>query len=92
MRWCGNWRADPAFFDGFVAFLMTHLCDGTFGAETEALARSILNRLRAYGNCDYDRGSRDEELALDQQVGVIDQLALAWCLRHPDPIPRPQSS
>lgn len=88
---CGNWPADPAFFDGFVAFLLTHLCDGTFDAETEALAQNLLGRLRAYGNCDYALRSRDEELALSQQLDKIDQLALAWCLRHPELIPRPRS-
>jgi hypothetical protein len=63
---CGNWRADPTFFDGFVAFLLSHLCDGTFNAETEALAKNLLGRLRAYGNCDYDLRSRDEYLTLGQ--------------------------
>lgn len=89
---CGNWRADPTFFDGFVAFLLAHLCDGTFNAETEALGRKLLARLQTYGNCDYDLRSRDEMLAIDKQLGTINQLALAWCLRHPELIPQQAAS
>jgi hypothetical protein len=85
---CRNWSADPTFFDGFVTFLLAHLCDGTFNAETELLARKLLSRLQAYGNCDYGLRSRDEMLAIEQQLDTINQLALAWCLRHPELIPR----
>src|SRR5262245_9864029 len=31
---CGNWPADPEFFDGLVAFLLVHLCEGTFDTAT----------------------------------------------------------
>src|SRR5262245_26967512 len=84
---CGNWPADPEFFDGFVEFLIAHLCDGTFDAETEVLVKNLLTRLRAYGHCDYPLRSEDEKWSLDKELDKVEQIAVAWCLRHDELIP-----
>jgi hypothetical protein len=68
---CGNWQADPQFFDGFVAFLLTYLCDETFGEETKQLVQRLLAKLQAYGYCDYNKRSREDYLFLDKELAQV---------------------
>jgi hypothetical protein len=83
-----NWLEDPDYFDGFVAYLSAHLCDGTFDAETEQSVRSILLRAQTYGKSDSAHRSREESEALSRDLDTIEQLSAAWCMRHPELIPR----
>jgi len=81
---CCNWLEDPEYFEGLVAYLLAYLCDGTFDAATVQWVRDILSRAQAHGRLDYGLRSRDEEQALIRELDRVEQLAAAWCLRHPE--------
>lgn len=87
---CGNWSETPEFFREFVEFLLTHLCDGTFDSETDSFTRELLSMLTNFGESDSSSQSPDDEEVLDRDLNILEQIAAAWCLRHPDPIMRQQ--
>ena len=74
-----NWDAG---YERLCAFAVSHLADGTFGPQTSAGVRTDIEQVQRYGRGE-DTGDHDLEAAFDRLM----QASVAWCQRHPEPIP-----
>lgn len=81
----GNWMERPDEWEALADRIIAILCDDTLGAAETQFARRVVTELRAF--C-----TDEDELTDEPDVADVDRLpdlALEWCKRHPQPIPRP---
>ena len=97
---CGNW---DGHFKAFVNFAILKFSDGTLSGELTTVARSMLERLRAYGRSvghpenwplNQPDPKRPEEEDRELYIEICDSMneplmraAVEWCRFHPTPIP-----
>jgi hypothetical protein len=74
-----NWDVG---YERLCAFALHHLADGTFGPQTSTGVRTDIEQIQKYGRGE-DIGGSDLEAACDRLM----RASVAWCQRHPDPIP-----
>ncbi len=68
---------------GFVDFLRTHLLDGTFDEEREALLGPQITKLKHYRNPDLSRDG--------SPLYLVSEAVIDWCVKHKSLLPYPKS-
>jgi hypothetical protein len=80
----GNWMEAPGTYDAFAEVTVSILCDGTLDKATTDFVQTTVSDLKRFCRGEEETCVRPDESDVDR----LADLALEWCKKHAEPIPR----